>query len=208
MPRPRTSICPAIASGTDAMTRPPAAASTTRSSATSAAAGSPSRSASSSDDLPLPDAPRMRTPRLADERRRWHGRVAGRAHAAGQADGEAGAEDDRRLAGLLARPRAVLGPDAAVMRLDDLLGDRQAEAGILAEGLRPGRRGRCRSARRCARTGRGGCRDRRPRRRPRRRPCAARATTRTTPSLRQKERALSIRLLKTWPRRLSWPRTK
>ena len=31
--------------------------------------------------------------------------------------------------------RAVLGPDAAAMRLDDLPGDRQAEAGILAEAL-------------------------------------------------------------------------
>ena len=45
-----------------------------------------------------------------------------------QADREAGAEHHRRAAGLLAGPRAVLRPDAAVVGLDDLLGDRQAEA--------------------------------------------------------------------------------
>ena len=37
--------------------------------------------------------------------------------------------------GFAGRTRPVLGDDAAVVRLDDLLGDRQAEAGVLAEGL-------------------------------------------------------------------------
>ncbi len=103
---------------------------------------------------------------LADE----HGagvKVAASRHAAGRRDDEAGAEHLRRIAGRRARPGAVLGGDAAAMRLDDLPGDRQAEAGILAEGTRP-RGGRCRSARRCARTGRRGCRGRRRRRSPRR----------------------------------------
>ena len=47
-----------------------------------------------------------------------------------QRDGEAGAAD---LAGLAAHD--VLGRQRAAMRLDDLPADRQAEAGILAEGL-------------------------------------------------------------------------
>jgi hypothetical protein len=48
-----------------------------------------------------------------------------------QADDEARAE---RFGGDVGIGRAdVLGPDHAAMRLDDLLGDREAEAGIVAE---------------------------------------------------------------------------
>src|SRR4029079_5012439 len=48
---------------------------------------------------------------------------------------EACAENHRRRAGVLARPRPVLRPDAALVCLDDLLGDGEAKARILPEGL-------------------------------------------------------------------------
>ena len=49
-------------------------------------------------------------------------------------DDEAGARD-RGLAVLAFGTRAVLGPDATAMRFDDLLGDREAEARVLAKAL-------------------------------------------------------------------------
>src|SRR5690349_10004166 len=51
-----------------------------------------------------------------------------------QPDHEARA-GNRRLAVLVDAACAVLGPDAAAMRLDDLLGDRQTQSGVLAEAL-------------------------------------------------------------------------
>src|SRR5688572_17097984 len=52
-----------------------------------------------------------------------------------QLDDKPGAEDER-LGTLMGRDTApVLCPDLSAMRLDDLLGDRQSETGIVAEAL-------------------------------------------------------------------------
>src|SRR4030095_5266435 len=60
------------------------------------------------------------------------GPIRPRPHSLGrQSQGEAGAEH-RRLAVGIGRAHAVLEPDPAAMGLDDLLGDREAEPGILA----------------------------------------------------------------------------
>ena len=91
------------------------------------------------------------------------------------------------------------------MGLDDLLGDREAEAGILAEALvRP--------------IGVEALEDLLERIGLDARPlvvdddldlaaCSRRQVTRTLPPGGENERALSIRLLTTWPRRKSWPGT-
>ena len=102
-------------------------------------------------------------------------------------------------------PMPVLDPDGAAMRLDDLLGDRQAEAGILAEALmRPvGVKAleNLLDARRAARPAR------RHRRKSRLCFSSRRQVTRTVPPGGENERAFSIRLSTTWPRRESWPGT-
>ena len=127
MPMPRASISPAIVSGARTRIASPSRRNSLRSSATSRAPASISRRARS--DLPLPDGPRSSTRAIADRHRR---RV-----------------DEQRFghqaSGRRIRKRApqtspdaivpVLGPDAAAMRLDDLLRDRQAEPRMGAECL-------------------------------------------------------------------------
>ena len=122
-----------------------------------------------------------------------------------QAHDEARAEHRGRRRPRLARASAVLHPDAAAMRLDDLLGDREARA--RNSGRTPDAAGRCRSARRFSRSASG------------RTPGPSSSTTisisfrnrrqvtRTVPPGGENERALSIRLSITWPSRESWPGT-
>src|SRR6516225_4682394 len=117
----------------------------------------PTRS-NASCDLPAPDGPRISTARAPTKtaeawmvaalirssprkrgptsglnfRLRRNARETVTSSQRRQADDEARAEH-RRLAIGSRRRGAVLSPDVAAMRLDDLFGDRQTEAGILAE---------------------------------------------------------------------------
>ena len=180
-----------------------------------------SRSARARLLLPAPDAPRMRIPAspkttaLAWMRRpapavRRSARL--RSPRRPQPDDEAGAENAALAVGAL-WGEAVHRADAAAMRLDDLARDRQAEAGILAEALigpigiktlenaLEGIGGNARPVivdddLEAVASGpvRGA-------------PLAGRKATRTLPPGCEKDLALSIRLLNTWPRRESWPRT-
>ena len=174
-----------------------------RSSATRRAKGTialSGRMTRSSTSVDLPDAGR---PAIRLRRRRgplWRGCVgAVRSHQLRAAHHEARAED--RGSSVRPAKSCVLGRERAAMRLDDLPGDRQAEAGILAEpcsgpvgiealedpidrsGRMPGPLSstmiRCRLFSR-------------------------RQVMRTLP-LGEKERAFSIRLVMTWPSRKSWP---
>ena len=122
-----------------------------------------------------------------------------------QADDEARAEHLRCRRPRRGAPSAVLDPDRAAMRLDDLLGDRKAEAGILAEALmRP--------------VGVEALEDLLERVGPHARPVvidddldlvaqppAGRRAP--MPPGGENERAFSIRLSTTWPSRESWPGT-
>ena len=91
------------------------------------------------------------------------------------------------------RRSAVLDPDAAAMRLDDLLGDRKPEAGILPEALV--RAVGVEALEDLVERVRAGCPVRRHRPRSRSRSCSRRQVTRTVPPGGENERALSIRLL-------------
>src|SRR3954453_3305257 len=71
----------------------------------------------------LPPAPRRRA-RWGRRHRSWHW----------QSDHETSASD-RVFAFGAGRSGTIFGPDASAMRLDDLLGDRQAEPGVLAKAL-------------------------------------------------------------------------
>src|SRR3954447_15742032 len=71
----------------------------------------------------LPPAPR-RHARSGRRHRSWHW----------QSDHETSASD-RVFAFGAGRSGTIFGPDASAMRLDDLLGDRQAEPGVLAKAL-------------------------------------------------------------------------
>ena len=158
---------------------------------------------------PLPDGPRISTRARADQH---GGGVDGRcmcsargAHARRQAHGEARAEHRaaRRSVAAIAqcgsRPRC--GRDAPRRSAWRSTGRGRNS------GRSPGPAGRCRSARRSARARPAGCPGRRRRRRSRpRRACAGRSRA-PSPSGGENERALSIRLLTTWPSRESWPGT-
>ena len=184
MPRPRTSIRPAKRRrpGAPAGGRSPLRhargrrATSRRRSGTRAALAARLQQRQRQRDLPragrAADQHRARAPTstaeawmvgsIALKHRRSHRR---------QADDEAGAEHRGSSPSCVAARRAVLGPDAAAMRFDDLLGDRKAEPGILAEALLAA--GRCRSARRSSPARPAGCRGRRRRRRSRPRSSAA-----------------------------------
>ena len=160
----------------------------------------PASSASASRDLPAAGRPadqhgaraRPAPPRRgrSELRRRHH--IAG-SRTMKRAPSTAGASS--------AAParHAVLHPDAAAMRLDDLLGDRQAQ--VPNSGRSPGAAGRCRSARRSSRSASGATPG----------PSSSttistsffsrRQVTRTVPPGGENERALSIRLSITWPSR-------
>ncbi len=179
---------------------------TTRSSATKAPSSRSARGAGRGSTSP--DAGR---PADQDARRRPARTQAAwtRDHQAWSCRGAAGSRTMKRAPRTVGSPSssggagAVLGADRAAMRLDDLAGDRQAEPGILAEPLLGPVRVEALEdpLQRRAR----GCPAPRPRRsaRPRRGPGAAPPG----PSRRtgENERALSRRLLTTWPSRLSWP---
>ena len=161
---------------------------------------------------PRPSAPRIRTPASPIERRSpaWmvvSRRLNARLAAGGQPDRRSGrpsASARRSSSGGPARFSARIVP---AMRLDDLARDRQAEARILAETLlgpvgvealedavervRVGCPGPSSSTSDLDLAAAAGA-----------------ARPRTVPSGGEKERALSMRLLKTWPSRLSWPITE
>src|SRR5262249_53059821 len=136
MPRPCTSIRPAISGAGRTSSRPCHGSSWLRSSATSRANGGAPRSAacssaSASRDLPAPEGPRISTPRApTSTAEAW---TEGMGLHRRQAHDEARAEHLWRVAAR--RINAVLGPQATAMRLDDLQRDRQAQAGVLAEAL-------------------------------------------------------------------------
>src|SRR5689334_5956551 len=145
IPSPQISIRPAKGWTDRTVNSPPAVSNRTRSSPTRMAGGSspdrPARIRSKARrDLPEPEGPRIRTarsPTLTAEA--WTLALSlisrsCRGHRQWQPDHEARA-GDRRLALLVDRAGAILGPDPSAMGLDDLLGDRQAETGVLAKAL-------------------------------------------------------------------------
>ena len=207
MPSPRTSIWPASAAPggpaggraplrRERGRRRPAARTAARRRPPLAAA--PARAATCRIPTGLESARRARRP--ARRKRGWSASPSHRR----QAHHEARAENLRRLACRGRDAGAVLGPDASAVRLDDLLGDRQAEPGVLPEALvRPvgvealedlsnasGRMPGPSSSTMISTSLR--CR---------------RQVTRTVPPGGENERAFSIRLSNTWPSRESWPDT-
>ncbi len=115
----------------------------------------------------------------------------------GKAHDEAGAEHPRRLAA-----HAIFNADRAAVRFDDLLGDRQAKPGILAEALfRPVGIETLEDFIERFRRIPGPSSSTRISTSPR----TLRQVIRTVPPAGENERALSIRLLTTWPILESWP---
>ena len=88
-----------------------------------------------SRDLPAPDGPRISTARCADQHRGGvDARAAGVGHGAGSLTTKRAPATVGFAVGV-GRTGAVLRPDPPAMGLDDLLGDRQPEPGILPKAL-------------------------------------------------------------------------
>ena len=201
MPRPRISIRPASAGAGRTSSRPCMRLRHERGRPPPAArrAGAPvarplAADPSASRDLPAPAGPRISTAFGADQHGGGvDGRGVGRHHIAGRrttkrAPSTRGARRRRRR-------RAVRFSTQmrAAMGFDDLLGDRQAETGILAEALM--RAVGVEALEDLLQARRAGCRGRRRRPRSRPRSSARRQVMRTVPPGGENERALSIRLL-------------